>query len=197
MPYTPQHKQRSRERILESAYRMFITMGYAGTSIDEVMAQAKLTRGAFYAHFESKQQLYQEAIRHAAETSYLAERKPSDLDAVQWLNHLFDLYLSESHVRLEGRPCPLASLTTDMASREPGVRAIYTHSFKGFNKYIDQSLGRDADLNHDTLALSVMMIGAVAIARAVEDDALSREILASCRELAATLLEEAVSIAEN
>lgn len=189
MPYSPQHKQNSRRRILESAYRLFVTRGYALTSIDEVMQAAQLTRGAFYAHFDSKQALYRDAIRHAAENSYLASDKPGGVDDAQWLLGLLDLYLSEAHVRLEGRPCPLASLISDMSVREPGIRDVYTDTFKGFNRYLNRYLGQEEALNRTSLAVSAMMIGGVAIARAIRDEALSRELLTSCRQMAGELLE--------
>ncbi|MDH5361546.1 MAG: TetR/AcrR family transcriptional regulator [Gammaproteobacteria bacterium] len=189
MPYSPEHKQRSRERILESAYRLFITRGYAHTTIDEVMAEAGLTRGAFYAHFANKDDLYQAAIQHAANTSYVAAQRPDGMSEVQWLSRLLKLYLSDAHVAFKGRPCPLASLVTDMTIRDAGVRKSYTESFKGFNRIINQALGKSEVRNATTLAVSAMMVGAVAIARAVQDTSLRRELLASCQHLAVDLLE--------
>ena len=64
MRYAPQHKRRTRQRILESARRLFETRGYASVSIDELMRECDLTRGGFYAHFASKAALYREATGH-------------------------------------------------------------------------------------------------------------------------------------
>src|ERR1700704_1176038 len=63
MPYTAEHKQATRERILESARRLFNDKGFAEVSIDEVMDKAGLTRGGFYRHFRDKSELYAEAVR--------------------------------------------------------------------------------------------------------------------------------------
>jgi len=189
MPYSPEHKQRSRARILESAYRLFLARGYAQTTIDEVMAEAGLTRGAFYVHFANKDDLYQAAIQHAAETSYVAAQKPEGMSDVQWLSRILEWYLSEAHVAFKGRPCPLASLVTDVTIRDTGVRKSYTDSYKGFNRIINQSLGRPEVRTSTSLAVTAMMVGGVAIARAVQDKALRRELLESCQRMAEELLE--------
>ncbi|MCU7857034.1 MAG: TetR family transcriptional regulator, partial [Candidatus Thiodiazotropha sp. (ex Lucinoma borealis)] len=66
MPYTLQHKKASRQRILESAARSFLYLGYERTGINEIMHDAGMTRGAFYAHFNSKSELYDKAMTYAA-----------------------------------------------------------------------------------------------------------------------------------
>ncbi len=64
MPYAPEHKAEIRTRILDSARRLFNRNGLAAVSIDEIMAGAGLTRGGFYSYFDSKEELYAEAITH-------------------------------------------------------------------------------------------------------------------------------------
>jgi AcrR family transcriptional regulator len=63
MPYSPEHKRGSREKILESARRLFNKKGFSEVSIDEVMENAGLTRGGFYRHFRDKDELYADAVR--------------------------------------------------------------------------------------------------------------------------------------
>ncbi|WP_161984427.1 TetR/AcrR family transcriptional regulator [Mariprofundus erugo] len=70
MSWPVQQKQISRNRILQSAIRLFSSRGFDGVSIADVMRDADLTHGAFYAHFKSKQQLYAEAIDLAASDSF-------------------------------------------------------------------------------------------------------------------------------
>ena len=77
MPYSPEHKQNSREQILSGAMNLFSRKGFSNVSIDEVMAEAGMTRGAFYAHFESKSVLYAEAVMFAA----LNSKMMTQLDA--------------------------------------------------------------------------------------------------------------------
>ena len=62
MPYSPEHKRETRERILKSARHLFNRKGFAEVTIDEIMAEAGLTRGGFYNHFDTKERLYAEAI---------------------------------------------------------------------------------------------------------------------------------------
>ena len=63
MPYSASHKLETRQRILESARRLFNAKGFVDVSIDEVMDHAGLTHGGFYRHFRDKGELYAEAVR--------------------------------------------------------------------------------------------------------------------------------------
>src|SRR3974390_3605015 len=63
MRYSAQHKQETRERIINSARRLFNRRGFAAVTIDEIMRHAQLTRGGFYKHFDTKEQLYDHAVR--------------------------------------------------------------------------------------------------------------------------------------
>ena len=64
MPYSPKHKQDTRDRILESARRLFNRKGFSEVSIEEIMTHAGLTHGGFYRHFSGKDEVYVEAIRY-------------------------------------------------------------------------------------------------------------------------------------
>ena len=66
MPYSKEHTLNARQRILDSAVHLFSKHGYEGVTLDDLMRGAQLTRGAFYAHFDSKRKVYVEAILHAA-----------------------------------------------------------------------------------------------------------------------------------
>ena len=88
MPYSQEHKAQSRQRILSSAYKLFSLKGYKNVSINEIMADATTPRGAFYAHFSSKSQLYKEAIHHAANQSQIVEPKSGGLNGKSWLEKL-------------------------------------------------------------------------------------------------------------
>src|SRR5437667_7115491 len=72
MPYSPEHKRDTREKILESARRLFNRKGFSGASIEEVMSDAGLTRGGFYRHFSGKDELYAAAVRQ-----FLCKKAPA------------------------------------------------------------------------------------------------------------------------
>src|ERR1043166_7602020 len=74
MPYTSEHKARTRERIIHAARQLFNRHGFEAVSIDQIMARAKLTRGGFYHHFPSKDALYVEAVRSFTTCSPFAIR---------------------------------------------------------------------------------------------------------------------------
>lgn len=189
MPYTPEHKQQSRQRILQSAVRLFTRKGFEQTSIDEIMADAELTRGAFYAHFKSKQDLYAQAIASAPVFSIFAKCKPADMDDRMWVTKLVEAYLSRAHVEKADTPCPLAFLVTDVAVNEPASRQAYTDVFLKMTRLIQNYTRRFSDCDKDSvLAITAMMIGGVAVARTLSDSRSQSRLLKSCRQLALELL---------
>ena len=179
MPYSREHKGRTRERVLAGARRLFSERGYAQVTIDEVMAHAGLTRGAFYAHFSSKEQLYAEAIDHGIRTSTIAALAggPRGLKTLQ---NIVDSYLSRGHVDGKMAPCPLAFFATDVGVRDRQVRRAYTTAFLSLVGAIG-SHASGPKIEERTLAIAVLMVGGVAVSAAVTDSALKDNILSGCR----------------
>jgi TetR/AcrR family transcriptional repressor of nem operon len=186
MPYPSTHKSQTRDRILQSAARLFSWQGFDKVSIDMVMADAGLTRGAFYSHFSDKSALYAEAIAYAARHSQLAKYVP-ELPAAKGLQMLVEAYLSHEHIGEESFPCPLAFLATDVSQRDPQVRNTYTRVYQGMVTRIGKLLPGQSD-RQQRLAATAMMIGGVAIARALDDPATKDELLVACRKFALELL---------
>ena len=75
MPLSAEHKKQSRQKILESAFFLFTEQGFENVSIDVIMKKAGMTRGAFYAHFASKSDLYKESISYSTLSSALLKPK--------------------------------------------------------------------------------------------------------------------------
>jgi len=189
MPYSSKHKSQSRERILNSALRLFSEGGFELVTINMVMSNAGLTRGAFYAHFSSKEDLYAEAIHHGINSSALVTIPPDD-DGLRSLRQLIGTYLSRAHVDGEAAPCPLAFFATDVGVRDRRVRDTYTAALQS----LAGVLGTHAPARlqaERVLAMTVLMVGGVAVSSALTDGALKDRILASCRrsiiEMAETL----------
>lgn len=190
MPYPKTHKQNTRLKILDSAVELFTRQGYDNTSIDEVMTHAELTRGAFYAHFSSKSELYAEALLSAAARTRLGSTMPEEDGERAWIAGLVREYLSRQHVDGAGIRCPLAFLVTDVAVREAPVRRTYTTIFKNMNKRIRDITRRYAACDEkDVMAATAMLIGAVAIGRTLDDPATVKRLLDSCRGTAQRLLD--------
>lgn len=181
MPYSPEHKLKSREKILNSAIRLFAKNGFDKTSIDAIMQDANLTRGAFYTHFSSKSKLYAESIIFSANRSVLLEKKPEGMDNMTWVRKLIADYLSQGYLSSEAEVCPLVFLSKDVANSDDGVRETYTTVFKGMNALMARYIKDQGQCdNDDILAMTVLMIGGVAVSRALNDDVLKQNLINAC-----------------
>lgn len=190
MPYTTKHKQQTREKILQSAAKLFSHQGFDNISIDDLMKDAGLTRGAFYNHFSDKSHLYAEAIVYAAKKSPLIAslRQPEDKNN---LSNLLKGYLSHEHIEHTTTPCPLAFLSSDVNHRDPIVRNTYTKMYKNMLKLLTRLNTSNPSINREKLmAVTAMMIGGVAIAHALDDKNTSDELLSACRTIGTSLLEK-------
>jgi len=176
-------KQKSRDKILEAAMRLYKERGFADVSIDEVMGEAGLTRGAFYAHFKSKADLIAQAFLAAAGTPVAAA---SDLNK---LASFADTYVSATHRDNPGAGCPASALTQAVAREGAEARAAYTEFLRYFAGTIDAFLGNDPEaVSDDALALIAQMAGTIQMARAVSDPMLSTRILKAGRQAVDYLL---------
>jgi TetR/AcrR family transcriptional regulator, transcriptional repressor for nem operon len=168
----------NRERIVEIAARLFRENGFDGVGVDAIMKGAGLTHGGFYGHFASKDDLAAEAVTRALEQNAEEEGQFTDLGA------LVADYLSERHRADRANGCAVAALGADMARQRTGVR-------RGLTAHLRRQLDRIADLVKDRTAARrrkraittlAGLYGALTLARAVDDPALSREILAAARD---------------
>jgi len=173
MRYAPQHKQGTRERILESARRLFNGKGYAEVSIEEVMAQAGLTHGGFYRHFTSKDELCAEAVRH-----FICRReperwqgKPAAVDKPR-AHRMVDAYFSRDHFDDRETCCPLLANASDVARSGAAVKAAYREvaekAVSILEAHFDDPEGRER-----ALALLALCVGGMVLARGVDDPGLA------------------------
>jgi TetR/AcrR family transcriptional repressor of nem operon len=167
----------NRERIVETAARLFRENGFDGVGIDAIMKAAGLTHGGFYGHFASKDDLAAEAVARALERSAEHESRFSDLGA------LVADYLSERHRADRANGCAVAALGGDMVRQCAGVR-------RGLTAHLRAQMDRFAAFFKDgtaahrrkrAIATMAGVVGALTLARAVDDPALSKEILAAAR----------------
>lgn len=185
MPLSKQHKALSREKILNSAVELFSSRGFSQVSIDDIMQNAKLTRGAFYAHFKSKQALYAEAIRHGAKRGQLGQCTIHELQEKTRIKTLISNYLSAEHLRQIHSPCPLAFLATDIANTESEVKTTYTDTFKALNRAFKKALSTHQPSTvkpPDIYTATTLMVGSVAVCRALNDEKMINTILTSSRQ---------------
>ncbi len=179
MAWKESHKLESRQRILVAAAELFTRKGFNQVGIDEVMLAAGMTRGAFYAHFNSKIELYEEAILSAGKAA--AQRFNEE---TSHLDNLVDSYLSEEHLNSAGIRCPLACLVSDVAHDDERVKQIYTRLYKGFTHHLNK---KDLSDQNTVLLQSVLMIGGLALARSLTDKTLAKKILQLSSQAAKTI----------
>jgi len=190
MPLSAEHKKQSRQKILESAFFLFTEQGFENVSIDVIMKKAGMTRGAFYAHFASKSDLYKESISYSTLSSALLKPKAKELSDEEWIQLLLQEYLSPNHIEDDTTTrCPLAFLTTDIALRDDVIRSTYSDIYRSMNKRIQDYTKSYSDCNEETIfAVTSMIIGGVAIGRALNDEALRQKVLDACYTTASQLL---------
>jgi len=129
MPYTSQHKARTRLRIVEAARRAFNRRGFLDVSIDDVMADAGLTRGGFYNHFPNKEALLVAALDHYSQCNPVERWDGVRIDAAadpETVAHqTIDAYLSSAHLDdIEGQ-CPLVALPAEVSRGGVALKARY------------------------------------------------------------------------
>lgn len=188
MRYSKDHKVTSRNRIISCALKLFTNKGYDNVSIDEVMAEAELTRGAFYAHFKSKQELYSQAIL----STKLNNKKdmPAPDEPKPYLKQMVSEYLDADYSNPDALPCPLAYLVTDVANREPEVRSAYAKNFDSLNSRIKHLLSANGATAQEEVILSItsIMVGSVAIARTMPGSKKTK-LLNACKQTVFNLID--------
>lgn len=128
-----------------------------------------MTRGAFYKHFSSKSELYSEAIIYAA-----TQGAGRNLTEAESLQKIVDLYLSRDHLESRKDVCPLAFLVSDITQRDPVQQETYANVLQNLIGLLQRESKQD---EAQAILSSVLMIGGVALARAVGSGALSEKIL--------------------
>jgi TetR/AcrR family transcriptional repressor of nem operon len=184
MRRTKQAKQQTHERIVAAATRQFRAEGIAGVGVADVMGEAGLTHGGFYAHFASKDALVAEACGAGlAQSRERITRKIQREPAERRLAAYIDIYLSADHRDHPEAGCVMPALSGEVARSSSEVRAAFTQAY---NDYRDAlvSLLQDTGGNEtqdetsdEAIVLLAGLAGTMLLARAVDDPALSERML--------------------
>jgi len=190
MPYAPEHKQHTRRRIVRSARRLFNQRGFNEVSIDEIMANAQLTRGGFYAHFRNKEELYVEAITLILEENPATEYEGMEFDfeSEDIARVIVNAYLSRQHYDdIEGS-CPLIALPNDVARGSQTLQRAYRQVLGSMVDIFKQKLNAHSDAESQALAMAALCVGGMVLARAVGDEQMADEIREASRQHALQIL---------
>src|SRR5262245_33579395 len=181
MRYAPQHKAATRRRIVEGAAVALRARGPSGVGVADLMREAGLTHGGFYAHFSSKDALVAEAVGAAGEQSVRnlrtvvkrAGHKPA-------LKAIVDSYLSAAHRDQPERGCSLAALGAELARDSPAARRALTAQIEGLLGLLAEHVPDRPGVTRRRQAMATLacLVGALTLSRIAEDRALADEILA-------------------
>ena len=185
MPYSIEHKQQTRERIVVCARQLFNRRGFTEVSIDEVMAAAGLTRGGFYNHFKTKEDLYVATlVDYAMHKETGASNSSQCGPEIAW--QIFDRYVSRQHLEDMGGHCPLMALPSDVARAGRRVRAAYQRVLEAMVGIFEANVGTVKNLSarQESLAIAATCVGAMVLSRTVDDSELADEICDAVRAFA-------------
>ncbi|MDB5860826.1 MAG: nemR [Ramlibacter sp.] len=173
----------NRERVLDTAARLFRERGFNGVGVADLMASAGLTHGAFYRQFESKEDLMTQACERAYKGlrerwSEAAARKPD-----KPLTGVVASYLSTAHRDSPGEGCVVAALGSEAAREGPALRRAITDGTRAQLDVLTELVPGEAHSAKRQRAVVTLaaMIGALVLARALDDEALSKELLRSVK----------------
>jgi TetR/AcrR family transcriptional repressor of nem operon len=172
---SPSKKERTHDRIVESAARAIRRQGFAGVSVAEIMKDAGLTHGGFYAHFPSREALLAEALDLGASQSVSLLESAEAETRGKGLRSFIDRYLSDAHAQQPETGCTLAALGCETARQSPELRAVATRRLKQTLALIEGQLSGTAAERRET-AIGVMstLVGALMLSRVVNEPDLAR-----------------------
>lgn len=181
--------EENRQAVIKVASRLFREHGFDGIGLKDLMAGAGMTQGAFYKQFESKEDLVAQASRRALQEaldrwSAAAASRPDDPLAA-----VVDFYLSEGHCSERSEGCPVVALGSDAARRGTDVRAPFEAGLKEYLALLGGWIGGSDRGESESKAMAVLatMVGAVLLARAVNDPQLSKSFLQAAAQQVATI----------
>jgi len=185
MRYSQEHKLETRRRILYEASRRFRGQGSEGFSIADLMHDLKLTHGGFYRHFNSKEQLFAEALASAMQESHARLTTGSDAKApAAQLRVIIERYLSPRHWANPAEGCPLAALASEIPRQPRAVRAAFDQALKTYMDEIERLLpGKTRrERQRNFFVLFSGMAGTLSLARAVSEEQTRARLLHAAKE---------------
>lgn len=186
MRYPKDHKEQTRQRLVEGGARLAKRRGFAAAGVDDLAAASGVTSGAVYKHFSGKSELLAaiieaELARSAAMFAAVPAGDTSKLEKA------LANYLSPEHVEHPEAGCALPSLTTDVARADPEVRLAFEDGLLA----VHAALKRHVRSGDAAWALIAQSVGAVMLARAMQDAAAQRKVLAAVKRNAHVLVQDA------
>lgn len=185
-------KTETRARILDGAGRGFRRHGYGGVGVDGLAKEAGVTSGAFYGNFSSKAVAFREVIGAGMADLHRGVAQIRADSGKQWRDRFVDFYLGDRRTCDLALSCALQSLTGEVARADVAARDAYENELRGVIDEVSDGLdGVLQERRQEAIALLALLSGAVSMARAVRDPALSEEIAVAAKAASAKLRDMA------
>jgi TetR/AcrR family transcriptional regulator, transcriptional repressor for nem operon len=185
MGYSQAQKAESRQRVLETAARQIRENGIEALGVADCMRSAGLTHGAFYGHFDSRDALIVEALEYAVAQSRkriaALSTGTGGVKAKEPLRAIAESFLSDRHIKNPGTGCALCALAGEARHASPEVRNRLTTYVHSLASQIAQTLASHSE--SAALGIVATVVGAVTLARAVDDKELAKSILTASLDL--------------
>lgn len=193
MPYPKEHKAKSKNLILNSAVELISRYGFEKVSIGQIMQSAKMTHGAFYAHFKSKEALYRASFFDTLKNSRAARLVKGPL-SVKHLTKLVTNYWNLSELEQKSKPGLETILFNEIGNQNTNIKQLFEESYDKLKKMIETRISaliklKQLPLEPDRELISekartilVSMVGAVAIAKNISPEEERRRILESTQK---------------
>jgi len=191
MPYPAGHRTAVKEKIIDSARRLFNRHGFDNVSVSQIMAGAGLTHGGFYSYFKSKSDLYAEVLdcfftnpnwKNCWE-GIKVDRLSPDVGA-----QVVRAYLSRQHYESVEDSCPMVALPSDVTRSSKTVKRTFETVFQAMVRALEHSMPQNGRSRHITAqATAAMCVGGMIVARAMADRGLADQLRDDCMAVALQL----------
>ncbi len=171
MRYSKEHKAQTHQRIVDAASKLFRAKGYKATGVDSVMAEAGLTAGGFYGHFENKEDLFGQVMQYALETSPLRQGGEfAELDGADFVGAIAGFYLSEPHRDKANEGCPIPALSQEISRSSQKMRRRFEEGIMRWSDEIAERLESSGlpleERREMALGVIATLVGGMTLARA-------------------------------
>jgi TetR/AcrR family transcriptional regulator, transcriptional repressor for nem operon len=175
MPPSRKHHNRIRELVLQSAGRLFNRHGFTAVSIDDVMAEAGLTRGSFYCYFASKSDLYAQSVARVVHES--KESPKADGSERTKADKIVRDYLSAGDHEETGDTFPMIGLPNDISRTDRAVRQALESALKlMINSFEQAATGSTQTPRANALAIAALCVGGMVLSRSIDEKKLADEL---------------------
>jgi TetR/AcrR family transcriptional repressor of nem operon len=191
MPYPVGHRAKVKEKIVQSARRLFNRHGFDNVSIQQIMSGAGLTHGGFYSYFHSKNDLYTNVLGcffTDPEWKNHWEGVEVDMASSQAAAQVVKAYLSRQHFEDVENSCPMVALPTDVMRSGPDTKRAFEGVFAAMVGVLERSVTDEKqDRRAKAQAVAALCVGGMVVARAIENRAAADELREACMSIALQL----------